>query len=36
MKMLIKKAPDISRLVTTAVLNTKISEAEEKIPNVSS
>ena len=31
--MLIKKVPDTSSLVTTTVLNTKISEAENKIPN---
>ena len=31
--MLIKKRPDTSGLVTTTVLNTKISEVENKIPN---
>ena len=36
MEMLIKKIPDISRLVTAAVLNTKISEAKNKIPDTSS
>ena len=34
--MLIKKIPDVSSFVTTAVLNTKISEAKNKIPNTSS
>ena len=33
--MLIKKIPDTSDLVTTTVLNTKISEIENKIPNTS-
>ena len=33
--MLIKKIPDTSGLVTTTVLNTKISEVEKKIPNAS-
>ena len=33
--MLIKKIPDTSDLVTTTVLNTKISEIENKIPNAS-
>ena len=28
------KLPDITGLVTTAVLNTEISEAENKIPDV--
>ena len=31
--MLIKKTPDTSGLVTTTVLNTKISEVENKIPD---
>ena len=31
--MLIKNIPDPSGLVTTTVLNTKISEVENKIPN---
>ena len=31
---MIKKKPDVSGLVTTTVLNTKISETEHKIPNV--
>ena len=31
--MLIKKIPDTGALVTTTVLNTKISEVENKIPN---
>ena len=31
-----KKIPDTSGLVTTSVLNTKISEVENKIPNTSS
>ena len=31
-----KKTPDTSGLVTTAVLNTKIIEAENKIPDTSS
>ena len=35
MKMLIRKNTDNSDLVTTAVLNTKIGEVEEKIPIVS-
>ena len=30
-----KKIPDTSSLVTTNVLNTKISEVEDKIPNSS-
>ena len=33
MEMLIKKIPDTSGLVTTTVLNTKISEIENKIPD---
>ena len=33
MDMFIKKIPDTSGLVTTNVLNTKISEVENKIPN---
>ena len=33
MEMLIKKIPDTSGLVTTTVLNTKISENENKIPD---
>ena len=28
-----KKVPDTNRLVTTTVLNTKISEVEKKIPD---
>ena len=36
MKTLIKKIPDVSSLVTTTVLNTKISEVENKILNTSS
>ena len=31
--MLIKKVPDTNGLVSTTALNTKISEAENKIPN---
>ena len=34
--MLIKKTPDTNCLVTTTALNTKISEAENKILSVSS
>ena len=34
--MLIKKKPDASGLVPVIVLNTKISEVENKIPNTSS
>ena len=34
--MLIKKIPDASGLVPVTVLNTKISEVENKIPNTSS
>ena len=34
--MLIKKIPDPSGLVTATVLNTKISEVENKMPNTSS
>ena len=34
--VLIKKIPDTSGLVTTTVLNTKISEVENKIPDTSS
>ena len=30
-----KKIPDVSSLVTTTLLNTKISEVENKIPNTS-
>ena len=30
-----KKIPDVSSLVTTILLNTKISEVENKIPNTS-
>ena len=33
--MLRNKIPDISSLVTTAVLDTKISEVENKIPDAS-
>ena len=33
LEILIKKIPDTSGLVTTTVLNTKISEVENKIPN---
>ena len=33
--MLIKKKTDTSSLVTTTVLNTKVSEVESKIPNTS-
>ena len=33
--MLIKKIPDTSGLVTTTVLNTKITEIENKIPDTS-
>ena len=29
------KIPDVSELVTTTVLNTEISEVENKIPNAS-
>ena len=36
MEMLIKKIADVSGLVTTTVLNTKISEVENKIPDTSS
>ena len=36
LKMLIKKVPDTSGLVTTTVLNTKLSEVENKIPNTAS
>ena len=35
MEKLIKKTPDISALVTTTVLNTKIGEVENNIPNFS-
>ena len=34
--MSIKKIPDNSSLVTTTVLNTKISKVENKIPNTNS
>ena len=34
--MLIKKIPDTISLVTTTVLNTKLSEVENKTPNTSS
>ena len=34
--MLIKKVPDTSRLVTTTVLNIKISEVENNIPDTNS
>ena len=33
--MLIKQIPDTSSLLDTTVLNTKISEVENKIPNTS-
>ena len=33
--MLIKKIPDTSVLMSTTVLNTKISEVEDKIPSIS-
>ena len=33
--MLIKNIPDASGLMTTAVLNTKIGQVENKIPDVS-
>ena len=33
--MLIKKLSDVSGLVTATVINTKIAEAENKIPGVS-
>ena len=36
MKMLIKKIPDVNGFVTTAVLNTKISEVKNKIMDTSS
>ena len=36
MKMLIKKIPDVNGFVTTAVLNTKISEVKNKITDTSS
>ena len=32
--MLIKKIPDTSGLVTTTVLNTKINEIGNKVPNL--
>ena len=35
LEMLIKKIPDISSLVTTAVLDTKIKEVDNEIPNLS-
>ena len=35
LEILIKKIPDVSGLVTTTVLNTKISEVKNKIPIVS-
>ena len=35
METLIKKIPDTNDLVTTTVLNTKISEVENKIPDTS-
>ena len=34
MEILIKKIPDTSGLVTTFILNTKISEVENKIQNI--
>ena len=34
--MLIKKIPDVNGFVTTAVLNRKISEVKNKIPDTSS
>ena len=34
--MLVKKIPDTSNLVTTTILNTKISEVGNKIPSNSS
>ena len=34
--MLVKKIPDTSNLVTTTILNTKISEVGNKIPGNSS
>ena len=35
MELLIKKIPDVSGLITTTVLNTKIGEIENKIPDMS-
>ena len=32
---MIKKIPDVSGLITTTVLNTKIGEIENKIPDMS-
>ena len=34
LKMLIKKIPDTSDLVTTTVFNTKIGEVENKTPDL--
>ena len=34
--MLKKKIPDVSKLVTTTVLDAKISEVKQKIPDISS
>ena len=33
--MLLKKIPDVSGIVTTTVLNTKIKEVDNKIPELS-
>ena len=35
MEMFIIKIPDVSGLVTETVINTKINEVENKIPNAS-